>query len=52
MALESVLLALLGVVAVWLLVDAGRERHRFQARIRRAAQQRRATRGHHPVSRL
>ena len=46
MALESVLLALLGVVAVWLLVDAGRERHRFAVRVRRAAEKRRASRGH------
>jgi hypothetical protein len=37
MALETVLLALLGVVAVWLAVDAGRERHRLRARMDRAA---------------
>jgi len=36
MALETVLLALLGVVAVWLVVDAGRERHRLRARMDRA----------------
>ena len=36
MALESVLLALLAVVAVWLVVDAGRERHRLRARMQRA----------------
>lgn len=36
MALETVLLALLGVVAVWLVVDAGRERHRLKARMDRA----------------
>lgn len=41
MALETVLLALLGVVAVWLLLDAGRERHRLAARVRRAAARRR-----------
>ncbi len=37
MAMETVLLALLGVVAVWLVVDAGRERHRLRARMDRAA---------------
>ena len=37
MALETVLLALLGAVAVWLVVDAGRERHRLRARMDRAA---------------
>ncbi|NMO90789.1 hypothetical protein [Actinomycetospora sp. TBRC 11914] len=36
MALETILLALLGVVAVWLVVDAGRERHRLKARMDRA----------------
>jgi len=36
MALETVLLALLGVVALWLVLDAGRERHRLRARVRRA----------------
>lgn len=36
MAVETVLLALLGVVAVWLVVDAGRERHRLRARMERA----------------
>ncbi|MCD2189113.1 hypothetical protein [Actinomycetospora soli] len=36
MALETVLLALLGVVAVWLVIDAGRERHRLRARMDRA----------------
>lgn len=37
MALETVLLALLGVVAVGLVVDAGRERHRLRSRMDRAA---------------
>ena len=37
MAVETVLLALLGVVAAWLVVDAGRERHRLRARMERAA---------------
>ncbi|MCD2197437.1 hypothetical protein LQ327_29105 [Actinomycetospora endophytica] len=37
MAMETVLLALLGVVAVWLVIDAGRERHRLRARMDRAA---------------
>ena len=32
MAVETVLLALLGLVAVWLVIDAGRERHRLRAR--------------------
>ena len=36
MAVETVLLALLGVVAVWLAFDAGRERHRLRARMERA----------------
>jgi hypothetical protein len=36
MALETVLLALLGVVAVGLVIDAGRERHRLRARMDRA----------------
>jgi hypothetical protein len=35
MAVETVLLALLGLVAVWLLIDAGRERHRLRARVAR-----------------
>ena len=37
MALETVLLTLLGVVAVWLVVDAGRERHRLRSRMDRAS---------------
>lgn len=41
MALETVLLTLLGVVALWLAVDAGRERHRLRARVRRASSGRR-----------
>ena len=36
MAVETVLLALLGLVALWLVVDAGRERHRLKARMARA----------------
>ncbi|MDT7743289.1 MAG: hypothetical protein QOE59_2367 [Actinomycetota bacterium] len=40
MALETVLLTLLGVVAVWLVVDAGRERHRLRARMDRATTRR------------
>ncbi|GLZ54849.1 hypothetical protein [Actinomycetospora sp. NBRC 106378] len=36
MALETVLLALLGVVAVGLVIDSGRERHRLRARMDRA----------------
>lgn len=36
MAVETVLLALLGVVAAWLAFDAGRERHRLRARMERA----------------
>ncbi|HEY2193774.1 MAG TPA: hypothetical protein VGH76_15975 [Actinomycetospora sp.] len=47
MALETVLLALLGVVAVWLVVDAGRERHRLKARMDRAT--RRTTLGDGPL---
>jgi hypothetical protein len=35
MAVETVLLALLGLVAVWLVIDAGRERHRLAARVAR-----------------
>ena len=35
MAVETVLLALLGLVAVWLAIDAGRERHRLRARVAR-----------------
>jgi len=35
MAVETVLLALLGLVAVWLVIDAGRERHRLRARVAR-----------------
>ena len=38
MALETVLLSLLGVVALWLAVDACRERHRPRARMDRAEQ--------------
>jgi hypothetical protein len=37
MALETILLTLLGVVAVWLVVDAGRERHRLRSRMDRAS---------------
>jgi len=37
MAVETVLLALLGLVAVWLVIDAGRERHRLRARVARDA---------------
>jgi hypothetical protein len=37
MALETVLLTLLGVVAVWLVVDSGRERHRLRSRMDRAS---------------
>jgi hypothetical protein len=48
MALETVLLALLGAVAVWLVVDAGRERHRLRARMDRAA--RRTVAGDGPAS--
>ncbi len=40
MALETVLLTLLGVVAVWLVVDAGRERHRLRSRMDRASTRR------------
>ncbi|GAA4936046.1 hypothetical protein EV188_101228 [Actinomycetospora succinea] len=35
MGVETVLLALLGLVAVWLVIDAGRERHRLRARVAR-----------------
>jgi hypothetical protein len=48
MAVETVLLALLGLVAVWLVIDAGRERHRLRARVARderfRAEHRRAAR--------
>lgn len=44
MALETVLLTLLGVVAVWLVVDAGRERHRLRSRMDRASSHRPAGR--------
>jgi hypothetical protein len=40
MALETVLLTLLGVVAVGLMVDAGRERHRLRSRMDRASSRR------------
>jgi hypothetical protein len=40
MALETVLLTLLGGVAVWLAVDAGRERHRLRSRMDRASSRR------------
>ena len=40
MALETVLLTLLGAVAVWLAVDAGRERHRLRSRMDRASSRR------------
>ncbi|MEJ2864150.1 hypothetical protein [Actinomycetospora flava] len=33
--METVLLGLLGLVAVWLVIDAGRERHRLRARVAR-----------------
>lgn len=36
MAVETVLLALLGVVALWLAFDAGLERHRLNARAARS----------------
>ncbi|MEJ2871171.1 hypothetical protein WCD74_25645 [Actinomycetospora sp. OC33-EN08] len=36
MALETVLLCLLGVVAIGLVIDACRERHRLRARMDRA----------------
>jgi hypothetical protein len=59
MAVETVLLALLGVVAAWLVVDAGRERHRLRARMERAgARSARTSRasgssgGVHPVRRV
>jgi hypothetical protein len=42
MAMETVLLGLLGVVAVWLVIDAGRERHRLRARMDRATVRRTA----------
>ncbi|MEJ2885361.1 hypothetical protein [Actinomycetospora aeridis] len=49
MAVETVLLALLGLVAVWLVIDAGRERHRLRARVARderwRAEHRRRMRG-------
>ena len=35
MALGAVLLALVGALALWLVVDAGRERHRLRARLTR-----------------
>lgn len=48
MGVETVLLALLGLVAVWLVIDAGRERHRLRARVARderwQAEQRRIAR--------
>ncbi|MDD7940004.1 hypothetical protein PHK61_16405 [Actinomycetospora lutea] len=48
MGVETVLLALLGLVAVWLVIDAGRERHRLRARVARderwQAEQRRVAR--------
>jgi hypothetical protein len=37
MTVETVLLGVLGVVAVWLAVDAGRERHRLKVRMERSA---------------
>lgn len=37
MTVETVLLAVLGVVAVWLAFDAGRERHRLKVRMERSA---------------
>lgn len=50
MAMETVLLALLGVVAVWLVVDAGRERHRLRARMDRAGRRAVGDDGHVGVS--
>jgi hypothetical protein len=51
MAMETVLLGLLGVVAVWLVIDAGRERHRLRARMDRATVRRAlAEDGPHEVS--
>lgn len=48
MGVETVLLALLGLVAVWLVIDAGRERHRLRSRVardeRRQAELRRSAR--------
>lgn len=48
MGVETVLLGLLGLVAVWLVIDAGRERHRLRARVARderwQAEQRRSAR--------
>ena len=35
MALGAVVLALVGALALWLVVDAGRERHRLRARLAR-----------------
>lgn len=37
MTVEAVLLAVLVVVALWLAVDAGRERHRLKVRMERSA---------------
>lgn len=45
MAVETVLLGLLGVVAAWLAIDAGRERHRLRARMERATAKGRPPRG-------
>jgi hypothetical protein len=54
MAVETVLLALLGLVAVWLVIDAGRERHRLAARVARderwRAERRRTARRATPTS--
>lgn len=51
MAVETVLLALLGVVALWLVFDAGRERHRLRARMARSAVRRRHEAGSRPATR-
>ena len=44
MAVETVLLGLLGIVALWLVVDAGRDRHRLKARMERDARRNAASR--------
>lgn len=51
MAVETVLLALLGVVALWLAFDAGRERHRLRARMARSAARPRHEAGGLPAGR-
>lgn len=47
MAMETLLLVLLGAVAVWLVIDAGRERHRLRARMSRAGARRSAAEAAH-----